>query len=284
MYQAKMILDSINDSGNRLRTMTLTYPRIVHSEFMTHRMFARNAASSRAIPFSKMTAAVMDDPFIPIEWGTEQRGMQGGPPLPDGALKDEAIRAWLQARDAAVELATSIHHIGTDGGKIHKSIPNRLLEPWAWITVVVTATEWNNFFRLRCHPAAEPHIRKIAEMALDVMDQSTPTERRKHIPFVDVEDMDDMFVWSKELDQPVGEIMERCSVARCARVSYLTHEGERSIAKDLELYNKLVDGSGSGHPHASPFEHVATAEEGRHGAFFGWKPRRVTLVNENVPG
>jgi len=242
-FQVKMIADSISPDGVRICTVTARYPRFVHSELMTHRAFARNAASSRAIPFKKMVEAVENHPVIPIKWGAEQKGMQTGD---DIGLMNEARchDQWLWARDYAVVQAMAMHDEG-----LHKSICNRLLEPFAWITTVITATEWNNFFRLRCHEHAEVHLQKTAYMLRDLLQQSTPKTLGYgawHLPFVDGNDLDD--IDNKYSDREVGvivddsyyeEILPRLSTARCARVSYLTHEGERSIAKDLDLFGKL---------------------------------------------
>src|SRR6516165_6397561 len=100
MFEAKIILDSICN-GNRLTTMQVTHPRIIHSEFLTHAMFARNASSSRAIPFKKTVQKVMEDPFIPDHWGINQSGMQAAEEL-SGEKRERAIAKWLEARDEAV--------------------------------------------------------------------------------------------------------------------------------------------------------------------------------------
>ena len=49
-YHAEVLIDSVNPAGQRLTTFVLRFPRFVLSEFNTHRMFSRNASSSRAIP------------------------------------------------------------------------------------------------------------------------------------------------------------------------------------------------------------------------------------------
>ena len=65
----------------------------------------------------------------------------------------------------------------------------------------------------------------------------------------------------------------KLSVARCARVSYLTHDGKRDRAKDLELYERLLGGGANGH--WSPFEHrreTPAADPRQHSAnFAGWE-------------
>src|SRR5712675_2685182 len=103
MYEAKVLADSICN-GHRLTTMQLTHPRIIHSEFMTHGMFARNASSSRAIPFKKMVQRVIDDPYIPRTFGVNQKGMQAFTYL-EGAAYREAKEIWLEARNYSVNCA-----------------------------------------------------------------------------------------------------------------------------------------------------------------------------------
>lgn len=326
-FEVKVILDSVATCGKRLTTITATYPRVVHSEVLTHRDRARNSASSRAIPFPKMSEMIDSDPFIPIKWGAEQGSMQTGDEIPE-ELRPFAKMIWLESLLSQQRYANTLHYIGkaacaaVDGNvaiaisdqmspseiaalvrwvdehrndddvpRIHKSIPNRLIEPWMWITVVMTATEWNNFFRLRCHPDAEIHFQKIAGMIRDALDASTPTPRdaheqcgKWHLPFIRGEDWD----WAREATgcEPAAAMDRLCrvSVARCARVSYLTHEGVRDPEKDLGLFEKLSNGSGFGH--WSPMEHVAQAccEPLRSGPFVGWKQYRKEFALENAAG
>lgn len=158
---AKIIADSINAKGDRITSYILHYPRFIHSELMTHRMFSRNAASSRAIPFEKMVKMIEENPFIPIAWQKAHKGMQGSEYFSNEEVRidignefeyKEDIRLvteefkiqWLAARDKAVNAAMGMHKLG-----LTKQLVNRLLEPFMWYTVLVTATEWDNFFELR---------------------------------------------------------------------------------------------------------------------------------------
>lgn len=287
MYAAEVILDSVSEAAqSRLTTLKLTYPRFVHSEFMTHRMFSRNAASSRAIPFAKLLQQVKDDPVIPIRWGAEQKGMQQGAEL-DVTTSSRCRTDWLIARDRAMEMATALAAKG-----LHKSLCNRLLEPWMWITVICTATDWNNFFRQRCHPDAEPHLQKIAYMIRDVMNASEPRKLYTgewHLPYITGYESESIL--QQELQEHLKETtgdamgvpygttfaMAQISSARCARVSYLTHEGTRNWKRDLELFSKLQNGSGFGH--WSPMEHPAQCANAHkpsqyYGNFRAWKQYR----------
>lgn len=268
-FKVEVIADSIAPCGRRLTTIVATYPRIIHAEVMTHRDRARNAASSRAIPFAKMVQQVLDAPFVPLVFGSEQKGMQAGGEI-EGTVAARAF--WLKARDAAVFEARELNRLG-----VHKSLCNRLLEPFSWITVVMTATEWENFFRLRCHPDAEVHFQQIAFMIRDARKASEPRRLDTgewHTPFVYDEDR-------RELS--LSELL-KVSVARCARVSYLTHDGRRSQVEDLHLYDRLCQGSGFGH--WSPHEHVAQAlaTPDRSGPFVGWSQFRKVFSGENVAG
>lgn len=213
-------------------------PRIVLAEANTHRAWSRNSASSRAIPVEKMLTRVVEQPYIPEEWGRNGKGMQAHGDLPEEAW-EECERLWLLARDQAVDVAKKLAHVG-----VHKQTTNRLLEPFMWHTIIVTATEWSNFFHLRCHEAAHPAIRRTAEAARAAMEESTPTPLSYdewHLPYTDEHDTDLLLVDRVKV-----------SAARCARVSYLTHDGRRDVEADLALYDRLLAPG-----HMSPFEHPA---------------------------
>ena len=261
---ATIIADSVSPAGIRLTTVEVTLHRFVLAELNTHRVFSRNSASSRAIPVRKQVARVVEDPALPVEFGSNQRGMQAGEPL-EGAAADAALAAWLQARDQAVAAVQQLDALG-----VHKQVTNRLLEPFMWHTVIITATEWDGFWEQRCSPLAQPEIRVAAEAMRTAHDASTPDQvgpDEWHTPYLREEDGD--------LD---SETAKQVSAARCARVSYLTHDGQRDIAKDLELYERLVTARP---PHWSPLEHVATpAEPGTRppGNLRGWAQLRHMAV------
>ena len=151
--KAKVLARSINPQGDELITYLLTYPRFIHSELMTHRMFSRNSASSRAIPFERMVKMVEEDPFIPIAWQKDHKGMQGSEYFTDDENIEACINKWLEARDCAIEKAKELNEDLGYGG-VTKQLCNRLLEPFMWHTVLVTTsvTEESllNFFELRC--------------------------------------------------------------------------------------------------------------------------------------
>lgn len=280
MIEAKIVADSVGPNGVRLTTFVLTYPRFIHSEFMTHRVISRNASSSRAIPVKKQIQMVIDNPAIPLAFTKNQKGMQGGAALEQEA-HDAAVTAWLEGRDRAVAVANTLADL-----EVHKQYANRVLEPWAHITVVATATDWSNFFALRCHEMAQPEIHALADAMYDLYSTNKPNQLEEgewHLPFIDGEQFDDPFSAIKS------------SVARCARVSYLNHEGAPpTLEQDLQLYHRLV---GSAPIHASPAEHQAQApnkwdksddEDWRPTSFQysgnlrGWIQYRKTLANENV--
>ena len=153
---AKVVAHSRSPQGHEVATISATFPRFILAELNTHRMLSKNSASSRAIPFKRMVEAVMEDPFIPMAWQKDHTGMQGTEYFIDPMSIQFATSNWLTARDNAVKLASSLH--GTDNGyeSVTKQLCNRLLEPFMWHKVLVTATEWENFFKLRCLQLRSP--------------------------------------------------------------------------------------------------------------------------------
>jgi thymidylate synthase ThyX len=265
-YSARVLLDSVSPAGVRLATLEVTFPRFVLAEFNTHRVMSRNSASSRAIPTSKLIERVLNDPVVPLEWGRNKAGMSA-----DDVLSDEeaaqAERVWLEARDAAVAHARRMLEL-----KVHKQELNRVLEPFLWHTVIVTASEWENFFLLRCALNAQPEIRKAAIAMREAIDASHPAAVEMgawHLPLVQEDE--------RALDI---EVQKKISAARCARVSYLTHEGTREIEKDLELHDRLKSDR-----HLSPFEHVATpsGDAEFHANFRGWLQMRREIEAATWP-
>jgi thymidylate synthase ThyX len=301
MISAEVILDSISPHSHRLTTFKLRYPRMVHSEFMTHRAFSRNASSNRAVPVRKRIAEARDS-FLraePVFWGKEEKGMQSHVELegyPEGkALKGlspkiEAQIAWGRAAINAAHEAEQMVKLG-----VHKQIVNRLLEPFTHIDVVCTATEYMNFFGLRLDEDADPTMRALAEVmwrAYGSSESKRLEPGKWHLPFV----AEGEGYGHDLMDAPI-----RISVARCARVSYQSHEtGRRStVAEDLKLYDRLL---GSQPLHASPAEHQATPDElvcrtlpsgervdelvwehpDQHKNFIGWRQYRAMLPGESL--
>lgn len=277
---ARVIADSITDGGSRLVTWELTYPRFIHAELMTHRVLSRNLASSRAIPAAKMRAMVEEHPVVPLHWGANQKGMQATREVEDTT----AARDWWRR---ACEMACYFHEEGERLG-LHKQLVNRLIEPWLYAVGVVTATDHSNLFHQRRHKDAEPHFQALAECMWDVFHENMPAyvgPAGWHLPYIDEVDSREVSKMTVEAgtDYDAYETMRAAiSTARCARVSYLNHEGKRWIPDDLALYERLL---GSDVMHASPFEHPAQAVGGRAriGNFEGWKQFRKFFPWEAGP-
>lgn len=300
---AKIIADSISNEGKRLTTLQLRYPRFIHSEFLTHKKISRNASSSRAIPVTRMIEDLRRDPAMPVYWGSNKPGMQASEELSE--IDIELCKgAWLQAMEDCIRHAEFMIEIG-----LHKQISNRLLEPWAHMNTLATATCWTNTFLLRRHPDAQPEFKALADTIHEAMEASEPMLLQPgqwHLPYITPEDKD--VIWNSigELSHKVFyegkdfglHIAKLVSVARCARVSYLTHDMKAStIEQDLELAMRLI---GSSPLHASPAEHQATPDtkeldyygaqfrewenQDLHGNLSGWIQYRKTLPGEFIPG
>lgn len=279
--KAKVIADSIY-AGSRLTTFEITFPRFILAEFNTHRVLSRNSASSRAIPVWKKLAEVYSNPFVPIAFGKNKSGMQSAENL---SVEDaEAARKlWLLGRDFSVVQAyllaggydqivrdakgderaiqvcraieefvetfkRSLPDIAPLPTPIHKQHANRVLEPYSHHTVIVTATDWRNFYALRASPHAQPEIKEVAIAMARAHMESVPQVLERfgwHMPFIFEED-------KREENNLLT--LAKISSARCARVSYLTHDGKRSLDADVKMANDLQKNG-----HMSPFEHPAKA-------------------------
>lgn len=305
MIKAEIIADSLNPVGDRLTTFILEYPRYVHSELMTHRVFSKNAASSRAIPIEKMIQQIQENPAMPTHWGKNQSGMQANEELsnsdivfidPDGYIflseeesmnsiaccraqgkLDTAKEIWLEARDEAIKHVRRLDKIG-----LHKQIANRILEPWFHIKIILSGTAFENWFALRAHPDAHPDIKKLAEIMLQLYNSSDPRRLQEgdwHIPFGD--QIDEVRVWTITGSHGLEEAKRKIAIARCARISYFNYEGKDDYSADIKLCERLF---GNIPKHLSPTEHVAQAMNNSQwiGNFQGWKQFRKTFADENL--
>lgn len=273
-----------------LWTFELTYPRYIHSEFMTHRVFSRNASSSRAIPVKRMIEQVREKPVIPPNVFKNQNGMVGE--VKAGALTTaEFYSLWREAADNACKTAEMMEKLG-----IHKQHVNRILEPFQFIRVIVTATEWRNFFILRLAPDAQPEMQELAGAIYDEMDRYRDKnvgilefeEPRKYCPAIFAPTSSDNVHTVVSLpyvvDEDIKEIgkedyktLMQISAARCARVSYNNHDGSKpNIDKDLALYEHLYDSR-----HMSPMEHTCIRDDGyrKYANLTGWKSLRYLVEN-----
>jgi thymidylate synthase ThyX len=256
-----VIEHSINGhTGKELLTFQLRYWRAIHSEMLTHRVFSRNASSSRAIPTAKLLEEVRTDAAKPVHWGKNQSGMQAHEEC-DALVVDpttgELLTREVAWERAAVHASNWAEAFASAG--YHKQIVNRHLEPFSRISVVATATEYENWYELRDHEDAQPDIRDLAHTMITAYEASKPrivkykgsgTDARNwHLPYITLEE---------RIRFPVADLLAM-SAARCARVSYLTHDKQNpSRDADIGLYERLVL---SKPLHASPLEHQAYAAE-----------------------
>lgn len=268
MIEAKVIEDSISESGKRITTMQVKFHRFILPEFNTHRVFSRNFSSSRAIPTQKLLEQVRNDPALPVHWGKNQPGMQAAEEL-EGLNKENAKDVWRMAYTAACGYARMLSEIGA-----HKQIVNRVIEPYLWANGIVTSTEWDNWFELRAHEDAQPEIHELALRMREAMDASTPKSLKQsewHLPYVSDEERQTMET----------SLLQKISAARCCRVSYLKHDGTTpNVEEDLNLFDRLA---GAVPLHASPLEHQATPMQNTtlsSGNFFGWTQYRKLWERE----
>lgn len=278
LTSAKILADSVSEENVRLTTMELVYPRMIHSELMTHRVFSRNASSSRAIPTARAIRMILENPAVPASWRMNQAGMQGYE-VASLETAQAAQDIWLAAMVDAIKHAEEMDALG-----IHKQVVNRLTEPFSHIKVVLTSVYWDNWNGLRNHVMADPTIAHLAEKVWEAREASTPVllnRHQWHLPYVTAE----------EATTFGNETALKISTARCARVSYNNHDGTASSPeKDIELHGRLLVDQPI---HASPAEHQAKPDARvnargmwlnpqYHGNLHGWIQYRKTIEGENM--
>ncbi len=248
--ECQIVADSVNKedlnkpNSPRATTFRLKYHRFIHSEVMTHRVFSRNASSSRAVPLKRTIIDVLKDPAIPLYFHKNKKGMQGGDEF--GIMMTFLLRilwrigSWLAIGIALMFLAL----------RVHKQIANRILEPFTYIHVVVTSTDYENFYVLRDSRHAQPEIKALAVIMQYAMDNNHPQPLSPgdyHLPFIT------SFEHEYVNDSGWWDVMKavKVSVARCARASYINFYGGWNVNDDIRLYDRLVSLY-----HFSPLEHV----------------------------
>jgi len=245
---AKIIADSVSQPCTRIVTMELEYPRFIHAELMTHRMFSRNAASSRAIPIQIMLDTIHSSPAMPIHWGKNQPGMQASEEVQHvGNAKD----LWKQAAVNAAGIANMMNNIG-----LHKQVANRITEPFQHMKLIVTATEWDNWFKLRTHKDAQPEIQALARAMLKEFNSNVSEflyDDEWHVPYVKTKRQQGIRRYYDSADREISladALM--ISASCCAQVSY--RKNNESLEKAAAIFKTLIE---SDPQHASPVEHQA---------------------------
>lgn len=273
--KAKILAWSVNPAGDQLITAEMKYPRWLHPEIMTYGMLAKSSASSRAIPVEKILKQVEEQPEFPMFYGYEQRGMQSGEEMSSVDLWDAECMIE-QIHEATVNIVKEYIESHAKEHRLHKSLINRYLEPFMEHTVILTAnaTAWNHVMSQRIHPDAEKHIDYLMRLFQVQLEENKPKELQWgewHLPFAD----------NLGNDVSIADKV-KVSSARCARSSYLNHNGVISVEDDLSLYGKLFSADP---PHLSPFEHPAMAEENwakvyaDQGKFKGFRQHRYEVEN-----
>ena len=258
---AKIIADSISFNTNkRITTFEIEYPRFILAELSMHRNFSKSSSSSRAIKTESMLEQIKNNPAMPIHWGKNQSGMQAENEndqeieieLKNETILLDKITTWKLASVQAVHLAEDFANAG-----YHKQIVNRLVEPYQIMKTIVTATEYDNFFYLRCHKDAQPEIQELANcmyQAYKTSDSQMLYNYEWHLPFIEnYRDENDVLHYGNIETELTLEHAKMISASCCAQTSY--RKNDDTYEKALKIYDKLIT---SKPPHSGPFEHQAT--------------------------
>ena len=252
LIKAEVVADSISHRGYRMTTMVIEYPRFVLAELNTHRMLSKNSASSRAIPVSAMHNQICNAPAGPVHWGRNQSGMQAETEI-ESNVQLAANAVWQLAMQDAIKYSKELADLG-----VHKQISNRITEPWMTMRTVISGTEWNNLWWLRCHRDAQPEFQVLANRMEEAYDSSIPQfldSGEWHLPFVSAIRCEDSgtlhyYVGDEEVSLEDAKLV---SVSCCAQVSY--RKTDDSLDKARKIFSQLIE---SEPVHASPVEHQCT--------------------------
>lgn len=254
MIDAQIILDTRCSSGQRITTFRLKMPRFILAQFNTHRVFSRNTSSSRAVPTPVLIQQVETQPFMPIGVAKNGSGMLPKENLPE-EVQAEFLEQWHELGTIVAEYVQNWHNIG-----IHKQHANRALEPWLCCEVLLTATDFGNFFEQRCHDA-QPEMCELACKMRDALNESEPVLRPWHLPLVSQEEINtylaengvnNILNANDKMFHRIFLDLAMVSAGRCCRVSYLRTDAESDFKTAKERCQMLIDLK-----HWSPLEHQA---------------------------
>lgn len=260
--EAKVVLSSNGpigqDAVGNITTVEAKFHRFILPELSKHRVQSQSASSSRALGLKKVINQVTKDPAMPVYWGKNIKGkMVAQKQLSEDEI-ETAEEVWLEARDHAVERVLELNDM-----ELAKELGNRLLEPWVWQTMTITATNWQNFFNLRIHKDAQPEMCVLAHTIQQAMRDTLPewvAAGQWHMPYLSDRE--------RELfgENGQSEILRKVSIARCARTSYLGPA--KTVEEELGLFERLTANELI---HAVPMEHVARPQtQDEYKAFANW--------------
>lgn len=260
MYTAEVIADSISDVGHRITTLKVIYPHAVHKDLLRHRCMNRNVESFRAQhPEAIIANLKAGYGFKPDVFASRIAGMGQGEEL---AEQETANRLWNAHVKHSTMIAEGFLELG-----IAKQQVNFLLQDLCPLTEIVTATDWSNFYALRCEtkadgsPVARPEVYKTAVAIRDAIGGSSPVILRPgemHLPMLTSKELDQLYKaidpWQEQI-YPVGPegYWVYVSAGRCARISFGDYRWWEEVPeKSYTRAERLIQAG-----HMSPFEQQA---------------------------
>lgn len=286
LIEASVIADTVSPAGSRITTFVISCPLHAHVQMLTHRAFSRNAQSNRAIPTKTLMATRAN--YVPVLWGKNKKGMSPGDVEVGSIQRAMASLVWKFHALTSKASARILLLLG-----VHKETTNRLLASHIMVKSIITATDYDNFYKLRAHEAAQSDIHDLALKMKAAMDSSTPRESYVHAPFATSSELSSLEEFVGTLDVVgvcsnknklymyariiFGSTTIKAITGRAARVSYLSHDNASILVnpnKDVDLHDVLLKDK-----HMSPFEHAAIAAnpDDRHANFSGWYSYRSYL-------
>lgn len=261
MFTASVLADSISPEGHRVTTVEVVYPHAVHKDLLRHRCMNRNVESFRAQKPENLIKSLLEGhAFKPEVFAQRIPGMGQGEQINEA---DYASALWDRHVLNCVETANEFLKLG-----IAKQQINFVLQDICPLSEIITATDWSNFYALRCElnddgiPVARPEVYLTACAIRDAIALSKPVPLyygMMHLPLLTKEELGHLCAARNEIQHDsVGmQSVERqwifISAGRCARWSYGEYKWwEEDTVKGYERAIRLLSDG-----HMSPFEQQA---------------------------
>lgn len=243
-----------------LCTVVMTVPVYVWVEVLTHRRFARNAASARA-----MRDVTSLGYYHPPTFYHRGKQMQSGSPITDERTSAALHHTWDAYHHRVSLMVGELERLSGDEGLANEQ-KNRLYPTTRMIRGVVTGTvsAWQAFLTLRDHPTADKAMQHLAARIRGALISARWHEDTVHAPMVEYGDV-------------------RAAVAAIARVSYDRFVPEQRTINGMQRLIDLFTRLAADH-HYSPFEHIAVWSDNAPIGPFACQPDDVYLINGELAG
>lgn len=239
----KKLADSITVKGARITTFELTYNRFFHADVLTHRTFSRTASNTFAQNPSALRKELASGKHQPYLFGRSH------PVEITNEISKEFYRLWMEMSMVLSSYSEKLQELG-----VSRYLVNKPLETFSTVKVVLTSTEWQNFFHLR-DTKGLPEMEELVHDLRTEYKTTAPDHLAVgewHLPYIRPEDK--AFVEAEFAESDRNFILAMLSSVRCSNWStFVESLDHKTIREEIEIGQDLYRAG-----HLNTFEHVAT--------------------------